>query len=98
MDINIQIQNLELYVFNCVFNIYIYYRLYRWRRCSFGPKSINKVGSLNYYIKRLGLNKNTDKLKYDILIRNEDLDTDCKIVGTWSKNTEIPQITGDIEG
>ena len=64
----------------------------------FGPKSINKVGSLNYYIKRLGLNKNTDKLKYDILIRNEDLDTDCKIVGTWSKNTEIPQITGDIDG
>lgn len=64
----------------------------------FGPKSINKIGSLSYYVKRLGLNKDTDKLKYDILIRNEDLDTDCKIVGNWSKDTEIPQITGDIDG
>lgn len=64
----------------------------------FGPKSINKIGSLSYYVKRLGLNKETDKLKYDILIRDRDLDRDCKIVGTWSKNTEIPQITGDIDG
>lgn len=64
----------------------------------FGPKMINQTGSLSYYIKRLGLNKDTDKLKYDILIRNEDLDTDCKIKGSWSKDTEIPQITGDIDG
>ena len=65
---------------------------------SFGPGEIKKTGSLSYYIKRLGLKKDTDKLKYDILIRNEDLDTNCKIVGNWSKDTEIPQITGDIDG
>jgi len=64
----------------------------------FGPKSINKIGSIGYYIKRLGLNKDTDKLKYNILIRDNDMDKDCKIVGTWSKNTEIPKITGELDG
>jgi hypothetical protein len=65
---------------------------------SFGPEKFHKTSSLGYYIKRLGLNKETDKLKYDIYIRDEDLDTNCKIVGTWSKKVEIPKITGDMEG
>ena len=64
----------------------------------FGPQSINKIGSIGYYIKRLGLNKDTDKLKYNILIRDRDLDKDCKISGTWSKNIEIPKITGELDG
>jgi len=65
---------------------------------SFGPEKIHKTSSLGYYIKKFGLDKATDKLKYDILIQDEDLGTDCKIKGTWSRKDEIPQITGDMDG
>ena len=65
---------------------------------SYGPEKVHQTSSLGYYINKLGLNKQTDKLKYDIYIQDEDLNTDCKIIGTWSKNTEIPKITGDMEG
>jgi len=65
---------------------------------SFGPEKIHKTSSLGYYIKKLGLEKTTDKLKYDIYIQDEDLGTECKIKGTWSRNSEIPKITGDLEG
>jgi len=65
---------------------------------SFGPEKIHRTSSLGYYIKKFNLDKTTDKLKYDILIQDEDLGTDCKILGTWSRKAEIPKITGDIEG
>ena len=64
----------------------------------FGPEKIHKTSSLGYYIKKFGLEKATDKLKYDILIQDEDLGTDCKIRGSWSRKDEIPQITGEMDG
>tara|TARA_B110001450_G_C17597940_1_gene471655 strand:+ start:250 stop:528 length:279 start_codon:yes stop_codon:yes gene_type:complete len=64
----------------------------------FGPEQIHKTSSLGYYIKKFGLEKATDKLKYDILIQDEDLGTDCKIRGSWSRKDEIPQITGEMDG
>ena len=42
----------------------------------FGPEQIHKTSSLGYYIKKFGLEKATDKLKYDILIQDEDLEID----------------------